>query len=324
MTSEEHDLITGLFNRLRTADSSNQTPKDQEAVQLIGQLTGQQPAAPYLLVQTLLVQEHALTNAQARIKQLEQQAAQAQQTAKPAASGGFLSGLFGHGSAPAPQAQPIQGQMPAPAPQQAYAQPAPPPYPTTANMAPGAGGGFLKGALGTAAGVAGGALLFQGIENLLGHNAGPFGGGLGGGGFGGGGFGGGGSFLGGGYGGGHSEVIENNEVVNNYYDNDGNRGGGNETAQAGQANGAGNFSDTGFDNSNPFDKREDVGLANDNPAMDNNYDVDNTDASNSGGGLFGGGGDDSSGGGGLFGSNDAASSDLGGGDFGGGNDDSLT
>ena len=294
MTSEEHDLITGLFNRLRTADTNNQTPKDQEAVQLIGQLTGQQPTAPYLLVQTLLVQEHALTNAQARIHQLEQQAAQAQQTAaKPAASGGFLSGLFGHSSTSAPPAQPVQGQMPPPMPQPAYSQAAPPPYPTTANMAPSAGGGFLKGALGTAAGVAGGALLFQGIENMLGHNAGPFGGGLG--------LGGGGSFLGGGgYGRGGEEVIENNEVVNNYY-NDGGQGGipagaadnpaipSHEDAHYDDANAT---VDSGFDTSNTFDKPDNFGLGTDNSSIDNNYDAANPDAN--GGGLFGGGGDISS------------------------------
>ena len=35
-------------------------------------------------------------------------------------------------------------------------------------------GGFLSGALTAAAGAAGGALLFHGIEGLLGHNPGPF------------------------------------------------------------------------------------------------------------------------------------------------------
>ncbi len=287
MTSEEHDLITGLFNRLQTADTSNQTPKDQEASQLIGQLTGQQPSAPYLLVQTLLVQEHALSNATTRIKQLEQQVQQAQQTAqKPTASGGFLSGLFGHSSqpAPGPSAGVQQRQMPAQGtPAGGYAQqPSAPPFPTTANMAPSAGGGFLKGALGTAAGVAGGALLFEGVQNLLGHNAGPFGGGGGGlfGGFGGGG---GGGFLGGG-----REIIENNEVVNNYYDRDPNQGPTADTNfQTGQ-------DDLQADNSTDFQTGQ-GDLQSDNSAMDNNYDADNTDAG--GGDLFSGGGDDNSSGG---------------------------
>ena len=44
-------------------------------------------------------------------------------------------------------------------------------------MAPQAagGGGFLRTALTTAAGVAGGALLFEGIRGLMGSNPGPFG-----------------------------------------------------------------------------------------------------------------------------------------------------
>ena len=278
MTPEERNLITGLFTRLKSADSPQ---KDQEAEQLIQQSTTAQPTAPYLLVQTVLVQEHALANAQTRIQQLEKQVAEASATASqqgqhPAGGvGGFLSGLFGgHSDTPAssqsanqaPQAGqqgtaiPLQRLPQAPA-QQVYApqpqQPPPMPYPSTTNMAPSAGGGFLKSALGTAAGVAGGALLFQGVENLLGHNAGPFGGG----GFGGGGFGGGG--FGGGFGG--PEVIENREIVNNYIDERGDR-------------------DNGGSNSSFLGGTENVGF---NPGAheDNRYDTANTDA-NSNGGLY--------------------------------------
>lgn len=231
MTNEERDLITGLFNRLKSADNPQ---KDRDAEGLIQQSVSQQPAAPYLLVQTVLVQEHALSNAQQRIQQLEKSLQDArnaapQGTHSEGGVGGFLSGLFGgHSNAatPAsPPAAPARAPQPPPVPPpvapqpQAYAQPAQPlPYPSTTNMAPGAGGSFLKSALGTAAGVAGGAMLFQGIENLLGHNAGPFGGG----GFGGG-FGHGGGFFGGGGGYGGPEIIENREVVNNYYDERGNR-----------------------------------------------------------------------------------------------------
>ena len=39
--------------------------------------------------------------------------------------------------------------------------------------APAAGGGFLKGALATAAGVAGGALLFQGISSMMQGSSNP-------------------------------------------------------------------------------------------------------------------------------------------------------
>ncbi len=312
MTPEERNLITGLFDRLSKV---NPGQKDQEAEQLIRQSTATQPDSPYLLVQTLLVQEHALNNAQVRIQQLEKQAAQQSQGASTQGSGGgFLSGLFGHHADPAPTPPPA-GSIP---PQQlppsnpAYTQSAPP-YPSTVGMAPSAGGGFLRSALTTAAGVAGGAVLFQGIENLLGHNSGPFGPGLGGGGF----FGGGGGGFGG-FGGG-SEIIENHEVVNNYIDERGGGGGGSDrpehssflgggdpgfqqTSAEDNRHDAGNFNDGGFNTSNPFDGpaandpfsssgSTDAGFSNDTPptdeVIDNTYDAGNSDAGS-------GGGDDSS------------------------------
>ena len=102
MTPDERNLINGLFDRLRQADA-NAPAKDREAEDFIRQLTTQVPSAAYLLTQTTLVQEHALTNAQARIADLEKQLTQArqQQPASSGSSGGFLSGLFGgHSSTP--------------------------------------------------------------------------------------------------------------------------------------------------------------------------------------------------------------------------------
>ena len=178
MTPEEQNLISSLFERLRKADTA---PKDPDAERLIRQKVAEFPAAPYLLVQSLLVLEHAVTNAQARIADLEKQLAAAKQDQK-SSHGGFLSGLFGGGRREEEQAPPPVPQRPpaasrpayAPPPAQ-YAPPPPTPYPSTTNLQPGAGGSFLKNALATAAGVAGGAALFQGIENLIGHHAGPFG-----------------------------------------------------------------------------------------------------------------------------------------------------
>ena len=172
-----------------------------------------------------------------------------------------------------------------------------PPYPTTMNMAPSAGGGFLRNALTTAAGVAGGAALFQGIESLLGHNSGPFGGGLGGGG----------GFLNSG---------GPQEVVNNYYNDSpsgehehsgGGAGGGDYDSSSVPAGAAdqpahpgyedARFDDGNFDKGNPFGQpANDNSLFNaapDHSSLDNNYDLDNTDAGNldSGSSDFGGGGD---------------------------------
>ena len=153
MQSQERDLIAGLFDRLKPFESQ---PRDPEAEALIRDLATRQPASPYLLVQTVLVQEQALKAAQERIAELEAKAGTA-----PAASG-FLGS--------APKIGPWGAQPAAPAPIPATRSP------LQAALAPQpAGGGFLRSAMATAAGVAGGALLFEGIRNLMGSNPGPFG-----------------------------------------------------------------------------------------------------------------------------------------------------
>jgi hypothetical protein len=151
MQSQERDLIQGLFDRLKAYEAQ---PRDPEADRLIAGLIGAQPGAPYLLTQTVLVQEQALKAAQDRIAQLE-----AQNEAQGGSAPGFLSsapkiGPWGSAAAPAAPApstrSPLQAAV-APQPQ---------------------GGGFLRTALATAAGVAGGALLFDSLRGLLGHGEG--------------------------------------------------------------------------------------------------------------------------------------------------------
>jgi hypothetical protein len=156
MQPEERDLIAGLFGRLKQFEGQ---PRDPEAERLIAGSVAAQPSAPYLLVQTVLVQEQALKGAQQRIADLEAKAA----AAPPSSFLGSAPKIGPWGSAPgsAPTAgQPMQPAAAAPQPFQA---------------APAAGGGFLRQAMMTAAGVAGGALLFEGIRNMMGHTAGPFG-----------------------------------------------------------------------------------------------------------------------------------------------------
>ena len=160
MTPQERDLILGLFQRLKPPPEGD---IDGEARELIDGLVRQQPLAPYLLVQTALVQESALKGAQARIANLEAKLAQASAGAAPEAPRrSFLSGLLG-GEAPGRQAYPS-----ASAPQPAA--PAAAAGPWGSRGAP----SFLQSALSTAAGVAGGALLFQGIEHMLGYGGSPF------------------------------------------------------------------------------------------------------------------------------------------------------
>jgi hypothetical protein len=163
MQQQERDLISGLFDRLKPFESQ---PRDGEAESFIKGLAAQQPAAPYLLVQTVLVQEQALKAAQERIAELEATAGAAQ----PAAAG-FLGSApsIGPWGATAANAAP-RTSVPSTAPSTRS--------PLQAALAPQqqqqpAGGSFLRTAMATAAGVAGGALLFEGIRGLMGSN--PFG-----------------------------------------------------------------------------------------------------------------------------------------------------
>lgn len=182
MNSEEQTLIDGLFSRLQQAETDS-APRDAKAEARIKEHMARQPAVGYYMTQSILVQEHALQSLDAQNKQQAQQIQQLQdelQRAKatqpaPASGGGFLSSIFGGGSRepqPAPSnsgggwrepARPAFGQ---PAPQQNY-------QPPQAPAAAPAGSGFLGGAMKTAAGVAGGVLLAEGISSLFHHNQQP-------------------------------------------------------------------------------------------------------------------------------------------------------
>ncbi|MHC8413196.1 DUF2076 domain-containing protein [Pseudomonas sp. Hz4] len=191
MNSEEQTLIDGLFSRLQQAESDS-APRDAQAEARIKEHLTRQPAAGYFMSQAILVQEAALKSLDEQNKQLAQQVQQLQaelqqakaQPAAPATSGGgFLSSMFGgsRDSQPAPtqsppapsgggwreparpsfNSQPPQQNFGAAPPQQNYGQQQP------------AGSGFLGGALKTAAGVAGGVMLAQGISSLFHPNQQP-------------------------------------------------------------------------------------------------------------------------------------------------------
>ena len=133
MDNQERELILGLANRLRQAHPA---PKDPQAAELIAQYIASQPDSLYLLVQTVLVQEESLRTLQARVAQAPNPAF-SQNTGyggQPQATGGFLS-RQGHDGYLAEQ--------------------------------PRQGNGFLKTAGVAAAGVAGGALLFAGLNEVF-------------------------------------------------------------------------------------------------------------------------------------------------------------
>jgi uncharacterized protein len=192
MTPQERDLLTTLLTRLKGTAGQ---PKDPEADGLIRQAIAELPDAPYYLAQTVLIQDLSLHNAQNQIAELERQLSEVQQQAARPAPTSFLGSLFG--SRPPQPPTPALGAGSVPpagpwtrAPQVAAAPPAQPygqPYPQGGYGQPpygqpmgsggfmgggmGGGGGFLRSAATTAAGIAGGALLFQGIESLFGQHA---------------------------------------------------------------------------------------------------------------------------------------------------------
>ena len=157
MNSEEQNLLIQFLDQLK---SIRGIAKDPEADRLIARAAADQPDALYLLVQKALLQEQALKAAQSRIEQLQQQLSQAQSARAGAPAGGGFLGQNPWAN-PAPRAAGGMG----------YATGAPLPPPAAGMGMGGSGfGSFLGSAAATAAGVAAGAFLFQGIENLMGHH----------------------------------------------------------------------------------------------------------------------------------------------------------
>lgn len=182
MHTEEQQLIDGLFSRLKEAERQTNL-RDQQAETHIQQRLREQPSAPYYMAQVILIQEATLKQLDQRARDLEaklSQLQQSQQNQNRPSSGGFLSGLFGGTSSPAPSvpaAPPVQGR--------GWSEPglvsAQPPF-GSANVRSGwgqnnagssqGGSGFLAGAMQTAVGVAGGVLLAETISGLF-HDSKP-------------------------------------------------------------------------------------------------------------------------------------------------------
>jgi hypothetical protein len=201
MTNEERDIISQFIARVGGAGGQSGfsagsvpaaqpalPPVDRDADAYIAQLFNQYPEARYRITQLAFVQEHALVEAQNRIKRLEwelqqaQQAVQQAQQSAPRSGGGLFSGLFGGGnrqqSAP-PPGGPQWNQGGA---QPNYQQSAPPPPQYAPNYQQGMfqrqGSGFLGSALTTAAGVAGGLVAGNALMDLFSSRRGEgFGGG---------------------------------------------------------------------------------------------------------------------------------------------------
>ncbi|WP_053843725.1 DUF2076 domain-containing protein [Paracidovorax avenae] len=181
MTPNERPLLDDLLQRLVHAGPA---AKDSEADSRIHQALAAQPDALYLLVQRCLLLERGLAHAQEEVARLKQAA-----DSNRSFIGADLEPGFGRAPSQAysPGAAAAQStSMPPQAPPAGYAQPAPAPgwrdrlfgnASAPAAAAP-AGPGFLGTAASTAAGVAGGMFLFNGLEHLLGNRGSAVGNGL--------------------------------------------------------------------------------------------------------------------------------------------------
>ncbi len=185
MTPQERDLIAHLFSRLNDAESQ---AKDRDAEALIRDGMSHVPDAPYLLVQTVLIQDMALAEADKRIKELEAQAkpqpqrrrssrrafSRARAAACPMPARGAARRRRRRRKRSAPGGGAVWTNSATGQP--VAAQPGAGAAPSLAM--PGASSGFLRSAATTAAGIAGGALLFSGISSLFGPHYGNLFGGM--------------------------------------------------------------------------------------------------------------------------------------------------
>jgi uncharacterized protein len=256
MTPQEESMLNDLIGRV---EQTQLTEKDPEAEQLLVQRLGRNPNALYILAQTVLVQKYALEQATSQINQLRQQAQAPPQSSH---STSFLGSLLGHRD-PAPPPPPPPAPPPpgyGAAPSQPYAQPwAPVPSYGAPPPPPGGGSSFLRTAATTAAGVAAGALAFEGVESLMHGFGGGSPAGLAGGGF---------------FGGGGSRPEET--VINNYYDDPGSGGDRVDNTSLGDSgNDATNLQQASDDLRDDGDDQDDLSL-DDTSYDDSSYDDDSS------------------------------------------------
>ena len=164
MTPQERQLVNELFDRLASLETA---PRDPDAARTIADGLARAPNALYPLVQTVLVQDEALKRADARIRELSGA------DDGTGAAGGFLdsmrSALTGRGAhTSVPSVRPASTNEPDPRWNGGGAMSAGSP----AAAAPAQGGSFLGTAAASAAGMIGGALLFNSIGSLFGHHSG--------------------------------------------------------------------------------------------------------------------------------------------------------
>jgi len=203
-------MIEALAKRIQDAPAPQ---IDRDADDLIRRAIGARTDALYILTQTVLIQEMALSQAKVQIDELKQRV--------PAAGAGSSSFLGSTSAERAPQPAGWEQETGVPRPggyrgsgyqKSGYQEPQTPP-PQYAPPPPqpsghGAFSDFLRNAATTAAGVVAGELAFSSLASIFGHHSGGF-------------LDGGGSFFGS-----ASPVSPVSEtIINNYYEGDRDRGG---------------------------------------------------------------------------------------------------
>jgi hypothetical protein len=159
MNPQEYEALRSLLAQLVEIRGVN---KDPEADLLIREAAVRQPDATYLLVQRTLLLSAALDAARGKMAALERAQRQTTTSEPP----------WGFGSPP--EAVATAEEL---ARRRSFEPPLARPPSTTATVSSvplgsGATPSFLGQAAAAAAGVAGGAFLFQGVEDLLGHHGG--------------------------------------------------------------------------------------------------------------------------------------------------------
>ena len=178
MTPDERALVSELFDRLATLEPAE---RDPEAERVIRDGLRRAPNAAYSLVQTVLVQDEALKQADARIQELENELGIG---SPPAREPGFLDSmrdaLLGRREEPRAGSVPSVRSSDAPA-SSVWGTPSGfrPAQPMQAGPMPAEpmrhGGSFLGTAAAAAAGMVGGSLLLNSMRGMMGgHGHGAF------------------------------------------------------------------------------------------------------------------------------------------------------
>ncbi len=166
MTPSENQALQDFLTQLVAIRG---IAKDPQASALIANAVAQQPDAAYLLVQRAMLLQKELDQATAQVQQLQK--ALDVERASPATS--FLDAANAWGNSAKPAAPLFSGNPPANMAQ----SPLPISMPNSGPVLTASNTGFFGSNAGsmlgtvaaTAAGVAGGALLYHGIENLMSH-----------------------------------------------------------------------------------------------------------------------------------------------------------